>query len=167
MPALPFAAQPLRANKEKRRAVNILESVEGTSNCRPWQKRTHLFADLERGTTKRPTRNLEEARKVGGIRLARYTLRNHLPSFLFEIWSFSFEARYTVTRITLFQFADTTSMPVPQFKDFSGARESASSPAFNKDQRSDSFRPKNTQIISHPTAPRQSPRPIQSTRAVS
>ena len=65
MPALPFAAQPLRADKGKRRAVNILESVEGTSNCRPWQKRTHLFADLERGTTKRLWRNLEEARKVG------------------------------------------------------------------------------------------------------
>ena len=75
-----------------------------------------------------------------------------------KILSFSSEARHTVTRITLFQFADTTSMSVPQFKDFSGARESASSPAFNKDQRSYSFRPKNTQIISLPTAPRQSPR---------
>lgn len=28
-------------------------------------KKTHLFADLERGTTKRLWRNLEEARKVG------------------------------------------------------------------------------------------------------
>ena len=51
---------------------------------------------------------------------------------LSEFWSFSREARYTVTRITLFQFADTTSMSVPQFKDFSGARESASSPALTK-----------------------------------
>ena len=75
-----------------------------------------------------------------------------------KILSFSSEARHTVTRITLFQFADTTSMSVPLFKDFSGARESASSPAFNKDQRSYSFRPKNTQIVSLPTAPRQSPR---------
>ena len=70
-------------------------------------------------------------------------------------WSFFFEARYTVTRITLFQFADTTSMSVPQFKDFFGARESASSPALNKDQRSHGFRPKNTRIVSLSTAPRQ------------
>ena len=35
-----------------------------------------------------------------------------------KILSFSSEARHTVTRITLFQFADTTSMSVPQFKDF-------------------------------------------------
>ena len=46
--------------------------------------------------------------------------------------SFSFETRYTVTRITLFRFADTTSASVPQSKDFSGARESASSPAVSK-----------------------------------
>ena len=42
--------------------------------------------------------------------------------------------------------ADTTSISVPQFKDFSGARESASSPAFNKDQHSCGFRPKNVDI---------------------
>ena len=74
-------------------------------------------------------------------------------------WSFSSEARCTVTRITLFQFADTTSMSVPQSKDFPGARESASSPALNKDQRSHGFRPKNIRIISRPTSPRQSPPP--------
>ena len=34
-------------------------------------------------------------------------------------------------------------------------------PRANKDQRSHGFRPKNTQIISLPTAPRQSPRPAQ------
>ena len=33
-------------------------------------------------------------------------------------WSFSFESRYTVTRTTLFRFADTTSASVPQAKDF-------------------------------------------------
>ena len=47
-------------------------------------------------------------------------------------WSFSFEARYTVTRITLFRFADTTSASVPQSKDFPGARESASPPRSTK-----------------------------------
>ena len=47
-------------------------------------------------------------------------------------WPFSFEARYTVTRIALFRFADTTSASVPQSKDFPGARESASSPAVSK-----------------------------------
>ena len=47
-------------------------------------------------------------------------------------WSFSSEARYTVTRITLFRFADTTSASVPQSKDFPDARESASSPAVSK-----------------------------------
>ena len=35
------------------------------------------------------------------------------PASIKENWSFSFEARYTVTRITLFRFADTTSMSVP------------------------------------------------------
>ena len=34
-------------------------------------------------------------------------------------------------------------------------------PRANKDQHSYSFRPKNTRIISFPTAPRQSPRPAQ------
>ena len=33
-------------------------------------------------------------------------------------WSFSSEAKYTVTHITLFRFADTTSMSIPQSKDF-------------------------------------------------
>ena len=88
-----------------------------------------------------------------GIRLARYTLRNHLPSFLFEIWSFSREARYTVTRITLFQFADTTSMSVPQFKDFPGARESASSPALTKINVPTAFAPR-THALYHFPPPR-------------
>ena len=47
-------------------------------------------------------------------------------------WSFSSEARYTVTRITLFRFADTTSASVPQSKDFPGVRESASPPRSTK-----------------------------------
>ena len=81
LPALPFAAQPLRADEEKRRAVNILESVGGTANCRSGQKRAHLFADLARGTTKRLDRNMRRGAQSEGIRLARYTLRNHLPSF--------------------------------------------------------------------------------------
>ena len=126
--------------------------------------RTKKSAPLRRSRERHdqaPNKKSGRGAQSGGIRLAQYTLRNHLPSFLFEIWSFSREARYTVTRITLFQFADTTSMSVPQFKDFSGARELASSPALNKDQRSYSFRPKNTQIVSLTTAPRQSPRPAQ------
>ena len=49
---------------------------------------------------------------------------------------------------------------------FFGARESASSPALNKDQRSHGFRPKNTRIISLSTTPRQSPRPQNWARKV-
>ena len=49
---------------------------------------------------------------------------------------------------------------------FFGARESASSPALNKDRRSHGFRPKNTRIKSLPTAPRQSPRPSKLARGV-
>ena len=84
-PARPLAAQPLRADKEKRRAVNILESVEGTANCRSGQERTHLFADLERGTTKRLWRNLEEARKVAGIVSARIHFTQPSTQLLLEI----------------------------------------------------------------------------------
>ena len=100
-----------------------------------------------------PNKKSGRVAQSGGIRLARYTLRNHLPSFLFEIWSFSREARYTVTRITLFQFADTTSMSVPQFKDFSGARESASSPALTKINVPTAFAPR-THALYHFPPPR-------------
>ena len=136
----------------------------------------HCFKQKRRAQTRHLRRRTSPAsrRPRSKDRRREYCIKNPLAlgmrfSQLRKIAKilFSSEARYTVTRITLFQFADTTSMSVPQFKDFSGARESASSPAFNKDQRSYSFRPKNTQIISLPTAPRQSPQSASSDQPTS
>ena len=126
-------------------------------------------APLRRSRTRHDQAPLEKSGRgaqSGGIRLARYTLRNHLPSFSREIWSFSFEARYTVTRITLFQFADTTSMSVPQFKDFPGARESASSPALTKINIPTAFAPR-THVLYHFPPPRVNRRaPLKLARKV-
>ena len=64
---------------------------------------------------------------------------------------YSSEARYTVTRITLFRFADTTSASVPQSKDFPGARESASSPAVAKNNVPETFAPRTATLYHFPS----------------
>ena len=82
------------------------------------------------------------------------------PASIKENWSFSFEARYTVTCITLFRFADTTSASVPQSKDFPGARESASSPALAKNNVPEAFAPR-TKLLYHFPSPRVNRRPTK------
>ena len=120
------------ARRKERHIHNLARLVRYKGRRRCGQIKS---APLRRSRTRHDQAPLEKSGRgaqSGGIRLARYTLRNRPPSFSKENWSFSFEARYTVTRITLFRFADTTSMSVPQSKDFPGARESASPPRSTK-----------------------------------
>ena len=72
---------------------------------------------------------------------------------------FSFEARYTVTRITLSWFTDTTSISASLSKDF-WAGESASSPACQRSNPNRRLiaRVRNTQIIPKPPRRCQFPR---------
>ena len=66
---------------------------------------------------------------------------------------FSSEARYTVTRITLFQFADTTSMSVPQFKDFPVRGNQLHPPRSTKINAPTAFAPR-THKLYHSPPPR-------------
>ena len=120
------------ARRKERHIHNLARLVRYKGRRRCGQIKS---APLRRSRTRHDQAPLEKSGRGAqsvGTRSARYTLRNRPPSFSRENWSFSFEARYTVTRITLFRFADTTSMSVSQSKDFPGARESTSSPAVSK-----------------------------------
>ncbi len=139
------------ARNEERHIHNLARLVRYKGRRRCGQIKS---APLRRSRERHDQAPLEKSGRgaqSGGIRLARYTLRNRPPSFSNENWSFSRETRYTVTRITLFRFADTTSMSVPQSKDFPDARESSSSPAVSKNNVPAAFAPETTKLYHFPS----------------
>ena len=117
------------------RPVNQPPSFLNLLGARPiaaWGKKERTSSQISREARPSALTEIWKRRAKWGHTISPIHFTQPSTQLLSEFWSFSREARYTVTRITLFQFADTTSMSVPQFKDFSGARESASSPALTK-----------------------------------
>ena len=161
-PCLP----PDLARKAERHIHNLARLVRYKGRRRCGQIKS---APLRRSRTRHDQAPLEKSGRgaqSGGIRLARYTLRNRPPSFYQRKLVFFVRSQihsYAYHLVSVRGHDQRVRSPIQGFSRCEGI---SFTPALNKDQHSRGSRPKNDNIISSPTAPRQSPRPPTLARGV-